>query len=429
MAAPLLAPLAALPGAVATPFGGVGAVRSLNLHEFQSKDLMEEFGVVVQKGKAATTAEEAEEVSKWIKSENPDAELILKAQIHAGGRGKGTFTNGFKGGVHILSDASAVKDVTSKMLGNSLVTKQTGDEGQVVNQVLINEGITIEDEYYFAILLDRAYNGPVIVASTEGGMDIEEVAETNPSAILKVPVDVLAGLTDAQAQQLARDLKFEDALVPAAAKQFQSLYALFMGTDATQVEINPLAVGYVPGADKKVFAVDAKLNFDDNAAYRQDKVFAMRDKSTEDAREVEAEAAGLNFIALDGNIGCLVNGAGLAMATMDIVKLHGGNPANFLDVGGGATADQVSRAMEIITSSDDVKAILINIFGGIMKCDTIAGGIIEAVQRVKLDVPLVVRLEGTNVETGKEMLRNSGIAIITADDLDDAAKRAVAAIA
>jgi succinyl-CoA synthetase beta subunit len=316
------------------------------------------------------------------------------------------------------------------MLGHKLITKQTGPAGQLVSKVLVNEGITISRELYFAILMDRKYGGPVVVASTQGGMDIEEVAEKNPAAILTVPVDIAAGLQDAQADALAKQLGFTGALAAPARKQFHSLYKLFIGTDATQVEINPLAVGGVagkPGSDT-VFAVDAKLNFDDNAAFRQAPIYAMRDKSMEDARDVAAEEAGLNYIGLDGDIGCMVNGAGLAMATMDIIKLRGGAPANFLDVGGGATAAQVTQAFKILTSDPNVKAILVNIFGGIMKCDTIATGIITAAKEVGLKVPLVVRLEGTNVEAGKALIKASGLNIIAANDLDDAAKKAVATV-
>jgi succinyl-CoA synthetase beta subunit len=400
------------------------------LHEYQSKMLMEKYNVAVQKGDFAENAKDSGIVARRLKEENPEAELILKAQIHAGGRGKGHFDNGFKGGVQVLTTPEEVEEKAEKMIGAKLITKQTGPEGQLCAKVLVNEGITIHSEYYFAILMDRAFNGPVIVASTEGGMDIEEVAETNPGAIVKTPVDIATGLTQAAAEELAGKLGFEGELVGKAATQFRALYDLFIGTDATQVEINPLAIGSVPGGESnQVIAVDAKLNFDDNAAFRQGDVFDMRDKSMEDPRDVAAEEAGLNYIGLDGNIGCMVNGAGLAMATMDIVKLHGGEPANFLDVGGGATADQVASAFKIITSDSKVEALMVNIFGGIMKCDTIATGIVEAVKQVGLTMPLVVRLEGTNVETGKTILQESGLNIIAADDLDDAAKKAVAAVA
>ncbi len=329
----------------------------------------------------------------------------------------------------IIFRPEEVKESAGQMLGAKLVTKQTGPEGQLCAKVLVNEGISIKRECYFAILLDRAYGGPVVVASTQGGMDIEEVAEKTPEAIITMPVDINVGMTDEQAAELATKLEFTGALAEPAAKQFKALYKLFAGTDATQVEINPLAHGSVPGGVQDVvFAVDAKLNFDDSAAFRQKEIFDMRDKSMEDPRDVRAEEADLNYIGLDGNIGCMVNGAGLAMATMDIIKLHGGDPANFLDVGGGATTEQVVEAFKILTSDDKVKALLVNIFGGIMRCDTIAQGIVEAANEVGLTMPLIVRLEGTNVELGKKILADSGLNITAADDLDDAAKKAVASV-
>ena len=415
-------------GAASRP---AGAVRLLNLHEYQAKDLMETFGVRVQKGKMAASPAAAAAVAREILAANPKAELVLKAQIHAGGRGKGVFASGFKKGVHITTAAAKVEELSAKMLGDRLVTKQTGAEGQLVSKVLVNEGITIHRELYFAILMDRAHQGPVVVASTQGGMDIEEVAARDPGAIITVPVDITKGLTEAQAGELAARLGFEGELKGMAVRQFRALYALFIGTDATQVEINPLAVGSVSGVPRAdaVFAVDAKLNFDDNASFRQAAIYAQRDKAMEDPRDVAAEEAGLNYIGLDGKIGCMVNGAGLAMATMDIIKLHGGNPANFLDVGGGATAAQVTTAFKILTADPKVKALLVNIFGGIMKCDTIALGIIQAAKEVGLKMPLVVRLEGTNVELGKKLLRESGLNIVAAADLDDAAKKAVATCA
>lgn len=408
-----------------------GAKRFLNLHEYQSKDLLESYGVNVQKGKMAETADEARDISASILSDNPHAELIVKAQIHAGGRGKGFFSDGETRGVHICTSADEAAGYVEKMLGNVLVTKQTGDEGQLCTKVLINEGIYINKELYFAILMDRAFNGPVVVASTMGGMDIEAVAEENPEAILSTPIDIEAGMTDDVAASIAAGLGFEGDLANTAAAQFQNLYKMFIASDATQVEINPLAIGGVhtePQPPATVMCVDAKLNFDDNASFRQKDLFAQRDVTMEDPRDVAAEDAGLNYIGLDGNIGCLVNGAGLAMATMDIIKMHGGEPANFLDVGGSATKEQVVDAFKILTSDPKVQAILVNIFGGIMKCDTIAAGIVAAAKEVQLTVPLVVRLEGTNVEAGKALIEDSGIAIITADDLDDAAKKAVAAI-
>ena len=395
------------------------AVRNLNLHEYQSKTVMERYGVNVQKGREATTVEGALEAAKWIKEGNPNAELILKAQIHAGGRGKGTFVDGFKGGVKICTEPEEVADFAEKMLGNTLVTHQTGPEGQPCNTVLVNEGISIDSEKYFAILMDRAHNGPVIVASSAGGMDIEDVAEKTPELIISEPVDIEEGLKPEQTQRVAEALGFLPENIPSAQKQMRGLYDLVLGTDATRVEINPLAEGRYEGSDsKEVFCVDAKLNFDDNASFRQKDLHTMRDTSMEDERDVRAESAGLNYIGLDGSIGCMVNGAGLAMATMDIIQLRGGSPANFLDVGGGATAAQVTEAFKIITSDSNVKALLVNIFGGIMKCDVIAEGVVEAAKEVGLTIPLVVRLEGTNVERGKQILEEMSI---TPDNLDDAA--------
>eukprot|EP00591_Stephanopyxis_turris_P003441 CAMPEP_0195518000 /NCGR_PEP_ID=MMETSP0794_2-20130614/11923_1 /TAXON_ID=515487 /ORGANISM="Stephanopyxis turris, Strain CCMP 815" /LENGTH=433 /DNA_ID=CAMNT_0040646891 /DNA_START=68 /DNA_END=1369 /DNA_ORIENTATION=+ len=404
-------------------------VRYLNLHEYQSKDLMEAYGVNVQKGKMAESAADAASVAKWIKDENPNAELILKGQIHAGGRGKGHFDSGLKGGVQICNTPDEVEAYTKQMLGYKLFTHQTGEEGQLCQKVLINEGITIDSEKYLAILMDRACNGPAIVASAKGGMDIEAVAEEDPDAIITEVVDPRTGVTDEQTKRVAEAIGFAPEKVPVAQKQISALYDLFMGTDATQVEINPFAEGSVPGGESgKVFCVDAKLNFDDNAAYRQKAVFEMRDLSVEDPRDVKAEESGLNYIGLDGNIGCMVNGAGLAMATMDIIKLYGGEPANFLDVGGGASAKQVAEALELLTSDPKVEAILVNIFGGIMRCDTIAEGIIEGVKTVDIKVPLIVRVEGTNVDRARQMLDEANLGFITATDLDDAAQKAVASL-
>jgi succinyl-CoA synthetase beta subunit len=318
--------------------------------------------------------------------------------------------------------------MTSKMLGNTLVTHQTGPEGQLCNTVLVNEGLSIESEKYFAILMDRTHNGPVMVASSQGGMDIEEVAEKSPEAILTEPIDIMLGPQQEQTERLARALGFKEENIGDASQQMSRLYDLFLGTDATQVEINPFAEGHYEGGKTSVFCVDAKLNFDDNAAFRQKDIYAMRDTSMEDPRDVRAEEAGLNYIGLDGNIGCMVNGAGLAMSTMDIINLYGGSPANFLDVGGSASAEQVTEAFKILTSDPKVEGLLVNIFGGIMKCDTIAEGIVIAAKEVGLSIPLVVRLEGTNVEQGKAILESSGIQVVTANDLDDAAQKAVKAI-
>jgi len=402
------------------------AVRFLNLHEYQSKGLMEQYGVRVQRGKVAATAEEALKAAEELVAAGAQ-ELVVKAQIHAGGRGKGHFNTGFKGGVKVCTGpnrAQEIGEMAKQMFGNRLITKQTGPEGQLVQKVLVHEGISFDRELYFAIIMDRAYNGPVIIASRQGGMDIEEVAEKDPNAIITQPVDIMEGIQDWQTEKIAKALGFEGAALKDAQTQMANLYKLFIGTDATQVEINPL----VQARDGLIYCVDAKINFDDNASFRQEKVYAMRDITMEDPREVAASKFHLNYIGLDGSIGCMVNGAGLAMATMDIIKLHGGEPANFLDVGGGANEKQVEEAFKILTADPKVQALLVNIFGGIMKCDVIAQGIINAAKTVKLSVPLVVRLEGTNVAQGVDLLKNSGIKIITATDLDDAAQKAVASI-
>lgn len=404
----------------------LNSVRHLNLHEYQSKDLMNKYNVRVQKGFMAETPEQARQVADRLVEEKAE-ELILKAQIHAGGRGKGHFTNGFKGGVKILDGAdraAKVEELSKSMFGGHLVTKQTGPEGQLVQKVLVHEGITFDRELYFAILMDRAHNGPVIVASKQGGMDIEEVAEKDPDAIFTQPIDIVEGIQDHQTERVAKLLGFEGDALKDAQVQMKNLYKLFIGCDATQVEINPL----VQTVDGLVYCVDAKINFDDNAAYRHKELFQLRDTSMEDPREVEASKADLNYVGLDGSIGCMVNGAGLAMATMDIIKLHGGSPANFLDVGGSANEQQVEHAFKLLTSDVNVKGLLVNIFGGIMKCDVIAQGIVNAAKNLSLEVPLVVRLEGTNVEQGIDILANSGLPIITATDLDDAAIKAVKAI-
>ena len=391
----------------------------MNIHEYQAKELLEKFGAATTRGRVASTPEEAEKIAREIGA----TEVVVKAQIHAGGRGKGTFTNGFKGGVHICKSPQEAREVAAKMLGQTLVTHQTGPAGRVVNKVLVAESADIAREIYFAILLDRSTAAPLIVASTEGGVEIETVAEKSPEKIIRESVHPLAGLQPFQARKLAKQLAFESAQLKGASKLFDGLYRTFIGLDCSMVEVNPLVVT----KKGEVLALDAKFNFDDNALYRHPEVAAMRDTAEEDPREVEASKHGLNYIGLDGNIACLVNGAGLAMATMDIIKFYGGSPANFLDVGGGATEEQVTEAFKILISDKNVKAILINIFGGIMRCDVIAQGIINAAKTVKLSVPLVVRLEGTNVEAGKKMIAESGLSVITADDLADAAEKAVAA--
>ena len=391
----------------------------MNIHEYQAKELLEKFGVATTRGKVASTPDEAETIAREL----GNIDLVVKAQVHAGGRGKGTFKNGFKGGVHVVKSAKEAREVAEKMLGQTLVTHQTGAAGRVVRKVLIAESVEIACEIYFAILLDRAMAAPQVVASTEGGVEIEAVAAETPEMIVREPIDPTAGLQPFQTRKLAKELGFKHSQTKAATKLFDGLYRTFIGCDCSMVEINPLVVT----KNGEVLALDAKFNFDDNALYRQPEIAAMRDTAEEDPREVEASKHELNYIGLDGNIACLVNGAGLAMATMDIIKFYGGNPANFLDVGGSATEEQVTEAFKILIADKNVKAILVNIFGGIMKVDVIANGIINAAKTVKLSVPLVVRLEGTNVGKGKKLLTESGVALITADDLADAAQKAVKA--
>ena len=391
----------------------------MNIHEFQAKELLQKFGAATPPGRVATTAEEAEQIARDLDTKD----LVVKAQVHAGGRGKGTFANGFKGGVHLVKSPAEAREVADRMLGQTLVTHQTGAAGRVVNKVLVAASVDIEREIYFAVLLDRATAAPLIVASTEGGVEIETVAEKSPEKIIRESIDPLAGLQPFQTRKLAKQLGFKSDQIKTAARLFSALYRTFIESDCSMVEVNPLVVTM----KGEVFALDAKFNFDDNALYRHPDIAAMRDTAEEDPREVEASKHGLNYIGLDGNIACLVNGAGLAMATMDIIKFYGGSPANFLDVGGGATEEQVTEAFKLLISDENVKAILVNIFGGIMRCDVIAQGIINAVKAVKLPVPLVVRLEGTNVEAGKKLIAESGLAVIAADDLADAAQKVVTA--
>ena len=391
----------------------------MNIHEYQARELLQRFDVATARGKVASTLDEAEHIAREL----GDVDVVVKAQIHAGGRGKGEFKNGFKGGVHVRKTPEEVREVASKILGQILVTHQTGPTGRLVNKVLVAESADIAREIYFAILLDRATAAPLIVASTEGGVEIETVAAKSPEKIIREPIDPLAGLQPFQTRKLAKQLGLESSQVKSAAKLFDGLYRTFVAFDCSMVEVNPLVVT----AKGEVLVLDAKFNFDDNALYRHPENAALRDLAEEDPREVEASKHGLSYIGLDGNIACLVNGAGLAMATMDIIKFYGGEPANFLDVGGGATEEQVTEAFKILIADKKVKAILVNIFGGIMKCDVIAQGIINAAKTVKLSVPLVVRLEGTNVEQGKQLLKESGLALIAADDLADAAQKVAAA--
>ncbi|KAG2450804.1 hypothetical protein HYH02_004641 [Chlamydomonas schloesseri] len=382
---------------------------------------MSKFGVNVPPGIPAHNLDEVKKAVDQMADEK--GEVVIKSQILAGGRGLGKFTNGLQGGVHIVSKAKAL-ELAKQMLGGTLVTKQTGPAGKPVNTLLVAKKMKLKREMYFAILLDRKSAGPMMIGCSEGGTSIEDLAEKFPEKIIKIPIDIRVGITDAQAMKMVEGLAVTGDKA-AAAKQIKALYTLFDKCDCTMVEVNPLA----EGLDGSLIAADAKLGFDDNAAYRQKAIFDMRDESQIDPREVAASKYDLNYIGLDGSIGCMVNGAGLAMATMDIIKMHGGAPANFLDVGGSANEQQVVEAFKILTDDKQVKAILVNIFGGIMKCDVIASGIVNAAKQVGVKVPLVVRLEGTNVARGKEILATSGMTIITADDLDDAAKKAVASIA
>src|SRR5215216_2953574 len=385
----------------------------MNIHEYQAKELLQKFDVATTRGRVAATLDQAEQIARGL----GDIGIVVKAQVHAGGRGKGTFTNGFKGGVHVLKTSADVRDVASKMLGQILVTHQTGPAGRLVNKILVAESADIAREIYFAVLLDRASAAPVIVASTEGGIEIETVAAKSPEKIIREPINPLGGLQPYQARKLAKQLRFESSQLKNASKLFEGLYRTFIAYDCSMVEVNPLVVT----KEGEVLALDAKFNFDDNALYRHPEIAAMRDRAEEDPREVEASKHGLNYIGLDGNIACLVNGAGLAMATMDIIKFYGGEPANFIDVGGSATEEQVTDAFKIILSDPQVKGILVNIFGGIMDCNVIANGIVAAAKEVSIGIPLVVRLEGNNVAAGKKTLAESGLAIISADDLADAA--------
>ncbi|KAL9260306.1 Succinate--CoA ligase [ADP-forming] subunit beta, mitochondrial-like protein [Drosera capensis] len=395
-------------------------LRRLNIHEYQGAELMSKYGINVPKGVAVSSLDE---VKNAVKDVFPNqSEIVIKSQVLAGGRGLGTFKNGFQGGVHIVK-TDQVEDIAGKMLGQILVTKQSGPQGKIVNKVYLCEKLSLVNEMYFAITLDRKTAGPIIIACSKGGTSIEDLAEQYPDMIIKVPIDVFKGITDEDAAKVVDGLAPKVADKASAIEQVKKLYSLFCERDCTLLEINPIA----ETSDKQLVAADAKLNFDDNAAFRQKDIFQLRDTSQEDPREVAAAKADLNYIGLDGEIGCMVNGAGLAMATMDIIKLHGGTPANFLDVGGSASEHQVVEAFKILTADERVKAILVNIFGGIMKCDVLASGIVNAAKEVALKVPVVVRLEGTNVDQGKRILKESGMTLITAEDLDDAAEKAVKA--
>lgn len=400
----------------------------MNLHEFQAKQLLARQGVAVPGGGACSTAEEARAIAESLFAAG-DKRVVIKAQIHAGGRGKGTFKDGFKGGVHLCVTAQDVYDKARAMLGNVLVTRQTGPDGRRVNRLLVNSAPAITKEYYLAVLLDRASSRPVVMVSTEGGMDIEEVAARAPDKIIKEAVDPAVGLMPYQARKLAAALGLRGDLMGPAAKLLRGVYDTWWNCDASLVEINPLCRVADSQGRETLVAVDAKLSLDDSALYRHPDLQAMRDLGEEAPLEIEAAKFNLNYIKLDGSIACLVNGAGLAMATMDIIQHYGGSPANFLDVGGGASKGQVTAAFRIILSDANVKGILVNIFGGIMQCDIIAAGIVEAVKATGLALPLVVRLEGNNVELGKNILRDSGLPILSADSMDDAAQKVVQSVA
>lgn len=393
-------------------------VRHLNIHEYQSLEIFKEYGIPAPNGAVASTAEEAERIAENITG--PD--FVVKAQVLSGGRGKGKFSpGGFQGGVHTCVSALEARSLASKMLGQRLVTKQSGAEGKPCNKVWVGQRLYLRRETYFAILMDRQFGGPVMVASPAGGMNIEDVAAATPELIFKEPVDITVGPTEEAIARLAKACGFTGASHTQAADIMTKLYKIFIEKDCTLIEINPMAETH----EGNVVCADAKLNFDDNSEFRQKELFTLRDSSQEDPREVSAAEVGLNYIGLDGNIGCLVNGAGLAMASMDAIKLHGGSPANFLDMGGGANSQQVKSAFGILNSDPQVKAILVNIFGGIMRCDVIALGMIQAAQELGIKKPIVIRLAGTNVEAAQQLIDESGLRMLTAGDLGEAASKAV----
>ncbi len=385
----------------------------MNIHEYQAKELLRAYGAPVAAGRVAETAEEAAKLARELNGQT----FVVKAQIHAGGRGKG-------GGIKLVETLEELHAQADRMLGKPLITPQTGPKGRVVRRVYVVEDTTIARELYLSLLVDRGTGRVAFVASTEGGVDIEAVAANTPEKIFTLTVDPASGISDFHGRAIASALKLEGALAKQCGALIKALFRLFVEKDAGLIEINPLVVT----KEGNLLCLDAKIGFDDNALFRHKDIEALRDLNEEDPAEVEATELGLSYVKLDGTIGCMVNGAGLAMATMDIIKLYGGEPANFLDVGGGASKERVTEAFKIILSDPHVKAVLVNIFGGIMRCDTIAEGVIAAAREMQIKVPLIVRLEGTNVERGKALLRDSGLAIIPADDLDDAAKKAVAAV-
>jgi len=394
----------------------------MNIHEYQGKELLKKYGVAVLPGFAAWTPEEAEEAARKL----PAPVYVVKSQIHAGGRGAGRFSHDphGKGGVRLAKSPEEVREAAEAMIGNTLVTKQTGRAGRKVRRVYVEAGCDIKRELYLSLLVDRASSRVTIMASTEGGMEIEAVAAEHPEKILRVTVDPATGVSGFHGRRLGYGLGLEGKQVSAFSKFLVAMYQAFMGLDCSIIEINPLVV---TGAGE-VVALDSKISFDDNALFRHPELEKLRDEAEEDPKELEAAKHDLNYIALNGTIGCMVNGAGLAMATMDIIKLYGASPANFLDVGGGATKEKVTAAFKIILSDPNVEGILVNIFGGIMRCDVIAEGVVAAAREVSLSVPLVVRLEGTNVDLGKDILAKSGLPIIAADNLADAAEKVVKAV-
>lgn len=402
---------------MATKFAVQQQRRNLSIHEYLSADLLRRYDIDVPKGSVAKSAAEAESIARQIGNDD----MVIKAQVLAGGRGKGSFDNGLKGGVRVIYSATEAKMFADQMIGHKLITKQTGAGGRLCNAVYICERKFARREFYLAVLFDRASQGPVIVSSSQGGMDIEAVAKEHPEAINTTYIDINVGVTDEMARGIATKLGFSDQCIEDAKNTIQRLYKIFCEKDATQIEINPLS----ETSDHKVMCMDAKFGFDDNASFRQDEVFSWRDVTQEDPEEVRAAKSNLNFIKLDGDIGCLVNGAGLAMATMDIIKLNGGAPANFLDVGGGATPAAIREAFELITSDAKVSAIFVNIFGGIVRCDAIAHGLIQTAQHLNLSVPIIARLQGTNMEEAHRLISDSGLKIFSIDDLQNAAEKAV----
>ena len=400
----------------------------MNIHEYQAKQLLKQYGVAVPPGDACKTVEEAKVAAEKIFAAGNKL-IVIKSQIHAGGRGKGTFKHGFQGGVKLGKSVADVVNFAENMLGKTLVTKQTGPEGRVVSTVLVAAAEDIKKEFYLAVLLDRANSRPLIMASTEGGVDIEEVAEKHPEKIIKEHIDPLVGFKDFNGWKIANALGLRGDLAKQAVKLLAGVYKTWWEADAAMVEINPLCICVGADGKEKLVAVDAKIGLDDNALYRHKDIQEMRDLAEESPLEIEASKFNLNYIKLDGSIACLVNGAGLAMATMDIIQHYGANPANFLDVGGGASKEQVTAAFKIILSDPAVKAIFVNIFGGIMDCNVIATGIVAAVKETGLTLPLVVRLEGNNVAAGKKTLAESGLTLITGDSMADAAQKVVATVA